>query len=74
MGIIITTIGAKRYTNLLLSQGLFSSFRRSLMASAKGTISPIILGLFGPRRMWIYPSTFRSKRVKKATATMIRIS
>ena len=46
----------------------------SLTASANGTVIPIGLGLLGPFRMWIYPRIFRSMKVKKATASIMRIN
>ena len=54
---------------LFLRKGKFVSFLHNLAASAKGVRSPIMPGLLGPLRVWIYPKNFRSKRVKNATAT-----
>ena len=51
--------------------GVACSFRNSFMASANGCGRPISPTLFGPLRIWIYPSTFRSSKVKKAIASRI---
>jgi len=56
----------------LLRVGVFNSFVNSLIASANGTKAPVRPGLLGPFRRWIYPRTLRSRRVKKATATITR--
>lgn len=50
-----------------------SDLLNSLIASLKGCKIPINLTLFGPLRDWIYLKIFRSRIVKKATATNILI-
>ena len=47
--------------------GYLISFKNNFTASANGTISPIGPGLLGPFRIWMYPRTFRSIKVKNAT-------
>lgn len=44
----------------------------NLNASNKGCNKPIIETLFGPKRIWNNPITFRSKSVKKATDNKIK--
>lgn len=56
-------IGAIRNGDILASFGLDCSFRNSFSASARGCGRPIIPTLFGPLRVWKYPSIFRSSRV-----------
>lgn len=50
------------------SVGFVGSFRISLIPSAIGCNRPIGPTRFGPFRNCIYPSSFRSSRVRKATA------
>ena len=45
----------------------------NLIASQKGWGIPIIPTLLGPLRIWIYPKTFRSNKVKKANLTKTQI-
>ena len=45
------------------------SFEKSFKASAMGCSSPPKDTLFGPFRIWMYPSTLRSSKVKNATLT-----
>lgn len=54
--------------DMFAKEGNDCSLRKSLRASAIGCGSPIIATLFGPFRLWMYPRTFRSRRVKKAIA------
>jgi len=51
--------------DLFLRVGWLISFKNNLTASAKGTRTPAGPGLLGPLRRWMYPRTFRSRRVKK---------
>jgi len=60
--------GAMKYGDWLASDGLVISLVKSLAASAKGCGRPAIPTLFGPFRVWKYPSPLRSNKVKKATA------
>ena len=53
-------------------EGRRENLVKSLRASAKGTKIPLRQGLLGPTRNIIYPSTLRSKRVKKATEISTR--
>lgn len=62
-------VGAIKNRILFDIVGLFCSFTKSLIASANGWATPIILGLFGPFRKWKYPKNFRSIKVKNAIAT-----
>lgn len=55
------------------SVGFVGSFRMSLIPSAIGCSRPIGPTRFGPFRSCIYPSSFRSSRVRKATAIRIGI-
>lgn len=64
-------LGEELYTNLLERRGVKDSFERSLNASSKGWKIPIKLTLFGPKRIWKSPITFRSNKVKKATESRI---
>ena len=75
MGTIIIMVPTIIKGKLFDGEGELISFKKSLTASANGTIRPRAPGLLGPLRMWIYPRTLRSIRVKKATAiiTIIRI-
>lgn len=55
------------------SVGFVGSFRMSLMPSAIGCSRPNGPTKLGPFRSCMYPSSFRSSRVRKATATRIEI-
>lgn len=55
------------------SVGFVGSFRMSLIPSAIGCSRPIGPTRFGPFRSCMYPSSFRSRRVKKATAIRIEM-
>lgn len=50
------------------------SLVNSLMASARGWGMPAQPTLFGPLRIWMYPKTLRSRRVRKATPIKTRIT
>jgi hypothetical protein len=56
-------VGAAINNNQFDIVGLACSLTNNLIASANGTGKPISLGLFGPFRIWKYPSSFRSIRV-----------
>lgn len=55
------------------SVGFVGSFRMSLMPSAIGCSRPSGPTRFGPFRSCMYPSSFRSSRVRKATAIRMEI-
>ena len=57
----------------LATTGRPSSLEKSFKASEKGCKSPAQPSLVGPLRNWMYPNTFRSNKVKKATATKTKI-
>jgi len=71
--IIKPSIGDRKNWNLLDWFGIINSLEKSLIASLNGCISPTILTLFGPLRIWLYPKIFRSINVIKATFTKIQI-
>ena len=50
-------------------RGMTTSFENNLIASLNGWRTPITPTLLGPLRSCEYPSTFRSRRVIKATLT-----
>lgn len=54
-------------------RGRKGSFVNSLMPSATGCRSPKGPTIFGPLRNCIYPRTFRSTNVRKATANKMGI-
>jgi hypothetical protein len=59
--------GAVKYTKKLATNGWVDSLVKSLIASANGWGTPIHPTLLGPLRIWMYPKTFRSNKVKNAT-------
>jgi hypothetical protein len=62
------------YTSRLETVGDVVSFVKSFTASARGWGIPAHPTLLGPLRIWIYPNTFRSSKVKKATPTNTKIT
>jgi len=52
-GIKIIPHGFNKKIGLFDIMGWLDSFKKSLIASAKGTIKPSGPGLFGPLRVWI---------------------
>lgn len=63
----------KKYKFKFNLLNLISSLENNLTASLKGWKIPQKKTLTGPKRIWIYLRILRSKRVKKATATIIKI-
>lgn len=63
----IRMIGLARNKINCLTLVFILCFARSLTPSASGWRIPANVTLFGPKRIWVSPKTFRSKRVTKAT-------
>lgn len=64
-------VGASRKRAWEEVEGRIGSFTNSFTPSAIGWRSPMGPTMFGPFRCCMYPSTFRSIRVRKATARRI---
>lgn len=64
----IARVGAPKNSSFTEVAGLRGSLTKSLIPSAMGCNRPYPTTL-GPFRICIYPNTFRSKRVRKATAS-----
>lgn len=67
-------MGEKKYKRQFDTDDQVCSLENSLIASEKGCKIPIKPTLFGPFRIWIYPKTFRSNKVRKATEIKTQIS
>lgn len=63
----INTMGLDRNKVNCLTFVFMLCFDKSLIPSASGWRIPNNVTLFGPKRIWVNPNTFRSNKVTKAT-------
>lgn len=69
---LIAATGAAKYNIKFAKRGWVDSLVNNLIASANGWGTPAHPTLFGPLRIWMYPNTLRSSKVRNATPIKTR--